>query len=88
MAPEKSHGLCHVIEASILMNQISPRKRHESKWTTLDPQNKEKQFMVVEVLKEEEVTASCVLEVVYSKHPMRIPWRELKNSICWRMGWH
>lgn len=71
------------------MNRVHPKKLLNSKWTAVQPLNKERHFMVTEVeLDEEEtVVVSCVLEPVMTKRSRRIDWRELTDSDVWLQGW-
>ncbi|HAU68316.1 MAG: TIGR02450 family Trp-rich protein [Arenicella sp.] len=70
------------------MNTINPKKLLHSKWTAVNPQNKEKHFIVAEVeIDEDQTVMSCVIEAVYSKRQKAIEWTDLKNSKLWRQGW-
>lgn len=61
-----------------------------SKWTAVNPRNKEKHFLVTQVmpplpplLQIEAVT----LEAVNSGRSLVLPWRELSNPLVWLQGW-
>ncbi|MBM7424196.1 TIGR02450 family Trp-rich protein [Spongiibacter marinus] len=70
------------------MNPINPKKLLLSKWTAVQPVNKEKHFMVTEVeFDEEGVVVDCVIEAVMSKRTESIDWTVLKNTDNWRQGW-
>ena len=70
------------------MNPINPKKLLHSKWTAVQPVNKEKHFMVTEVECDEEgVVVDCVIEAVMSKRTESIDWTVLKNTDNWRQGW-
>ena len=70
------------------MNRIAPAKLPLSKWTAVKPLNKEKHFIVTDVVRDEnDVIESCVLEAVHSKREQVIDWRELENSELWLQGW-
>ncbi len=70
------------------MNPINPKKLLHSKWTAVQPVNKEKHFMVTEVeFDEEGVVVDCVIEAVMSKRTESIDWTVLKNTDNWRQGW-
>ncbi|WP_286696007.1 TIGR02450 family Trp-rich protein [Spongiibacter sp. UBA1325] len=80
------------------MNPIHPKKLLHSKWTAVQPVNKEKHFMVTEVEFDEEgvvvdcvieagVVVDCVIEAVMSKRTESIDWTVLKNTDNWRQGW-
>ena len=73
------------------MNPLSPKKLLLSKWTAVQPLNKEKHFLVSKViysdLEQELIAESVELEAVYSKKIRIIPWRELTDSDYWLQGW-
>lgn len=69
-------------------NQINPRKLLNSKWTAVEPAQKEKHFIVTEIeFDEEGVVISCVIEAVMSKRTFPIQWQNLKNQDQWIQGW-
>ena len=46
-------------------NQINPDKLLLSKWTAVQPYNKEKHFLVTRVIRnEQEIAVACILEAV------------------------
>jgi len=73
------------------MNPLSPKKLLLSKWTAVQPLNKEKHFLVSKVIysdpEQELIAESVELEAVYSKKIRIIPWRELTDSHYWLQGW-
>ncbi|EED33716.1 tryptophan-rich conserved hypothetical protein [gamma proteobacterium NOR5-3] len=70
------------------MNQINPKKLLNSKWSAVNPANKEKHFIVSEVEYDEDgVVVSCCIEAVLSKRSVAIDWQELKNEGTWVYGW-
>tara|TARA_Y100001956_G_C4128506_1_gene191919 strand:- start:6411 stop:6626 length:216 start_codon:yes stop_codon:yes gene_type:complete len=70
------------------MNRINPAKLHNSKWTAIKPEHKEKHFLVSEVeFDEEGAVIICTLEAIMSKNEYSIDWRDLKNSEKWQQGW-
>lgn len=70
------------------MNRINPKKLHHSKWTAVQPQNKEKHFLVTDVVLDAAGhPQACILEAVLSRREMRLDWRELKDEERWRVGW-
>lgn len=70
------------------MNQINPKKLLNSKWTAVQPTNKEKHFIVTEVeFDEEGLVVACSIEAVMSKRLSPINWRDLKNDSHWSLGW-
>ena len=71
------------------MNQVNPNKLNLSKWTAISPQNREKHFLVTELIRDEEgVVQQCVLEAVMTKREQVLPWQQLTDSGCWQQGWH
>lgn len=71
--------------------RLSPQKLRLSKWTAVTPVNKEKHFMVVEVVRPSEDGAAVVdivLEAVHSRRRQIMPWRALADDANWRQGWH
>ena len=73
------------------VRRLSPHKLKLSKWTAVTPVNKEKHFMVVELVEpaqEGGVVEEIVLEAVHSRRRQTMPWRELTDAASWRQGWH
>ena len=67
---------------------INPKKLMHSKWTAVAPVNREKHFMVVELIKDEvEIIQECILEAVINKKQYTIAWQELKKQDKWQQGW-
>jgi len=70
------------------VNIINPEKLLRSKWTAVTPHNKEKHFMVTELVRDEqERVVACLLEAVLTRQVYSFPWQTLKNEAEWRMGW-
>lgn len=70
------------------MNRINPRKLLLSKWTAAHPQNREKHFLVTELIRDEEGTVLEVeLQAVLTQRSERLDWQVLKNSEHWLLGW-
>lgn len=70
------------------MNKINPKKLLCSKWTAVNPEKKEKHFMVTEIeFDEDDSVVSCSIEAVMSKRPISIRWQELKDTSKWMHGW-
>ncbi|NKI35768.1 TIGR02450 family Trp-rich protein [Wenzhouxiangella sp. XN79A] len=70
------------------MNRIHPKKLRNSKWTAVEPVNREKHFLVTEVeYDEEQNVVACTLQAVLSKRETAIDWRELTDRSRWRQGW-
>lgn len=70
------------------MNQINPKKLLNSKWTAVQPANKEKHFTVIEVEYDEDQNVTlCAIQAIHSLRIEQINWRDLKNTNQWKMGW-
>jgi tryptophan-rich hypothetical protein len=70
------------------MNKINPRKLLGSKWTAVNPDNKEKHFIVSEIkFDEQDLVISFTIEAVLSKRSIVIDWNELKDDGDWIHGW-
>ncbi len=70
------------------MNRINPDKLQHSKWTAVQPRNREKHFLVTAVNRDlADRVQSCIIEAVHSRRETEIDWRELKNDARWQHGW-
>ncbi|HDZ55928.1 MAG TPA: TIGR02450 family Trp-rich protein [Pseudomonas xinjiangensis] len=70
------------------MNRINPRKLLHSKWTAVLPTNKEVHFMVIDChLDEQNNPVAVDLEAILTRRIQRLPWRLLKDSRVWKLGW-
>ncbi len=71
------------------MNQINPRKLLLSKWTAVQPLEREKHFIVTDCQLDEleEEVVSVDLQAVLTKRSQRLPWKRLKDSNQWQAGW-
>jgi tryptophan-rich hypothetical protein len=73
---------------SAFMNKINPHKLKLSKWTACEPTDREKHFLVTQLLCDEQGTPVQVeIEAVYSGRVALLDWRELRDSKHWKMGW-
>lgn len=71
-------------------NNLHPKKLLLSKWTSRHPQNKEKHFLVIELVEPDEEGApieKVVIEAVMTKRQFTIPWKNLRDPIDWYQGW-
>ena len=72
----------------MLVNKIHPKKLINSKWTAVNPTNKEKHFLVTEMeFDEDGIAISCSIEAVMSKRIIAIQWQDLKDANIWAHGW-
>lgn len=70
------------------MHTINPNKLHNSKWTAVQPRNREKHFIVTQLLRnEEEQVVEVVIEAVHSNRETILAWQDLKDASAWKMGW-
>jgi tryptophan-rich hypothetical protein len=70
------------------VNAINPRKLLLSKWTAATPRNREKHFLVTELIKDEEGTVLEIeLQAVLTRRSERLPWQVLRDAQAWQMGW-
>jgi len=70
--------------------RLNPKKLLLSKWTAATPQNKEKHFLVTQVITPEPPDAPIEhieLEAVYSRRSVILPWRDLMDNRQWLQGW-
>jgi len=73
-----------------LVNNFNPKKLLNSKWTALNPQNKELHFIVVKLIESEEDESKierCLLQSVMHKTDYEIACEDLKNGSVWQQGW-
>ena len=70
------------------MNALSPKKLLNSKWTAVNPERREKHFLITEVEYDENGKVThCLIEAVMTKRSFSIQWQALKNSNQWVSGW-
>ena len=72
------------------MNNLSPKKLLLTKWTAVQPIDKQKHFLVSKVIVPEppsEKIEFVEIEAVYSQKTSLISWRDLTNSEIWLQGW-
>lgn len=68
--------------------RINPKKLISSKWTAVNPAQKEKHFIVTDVeFDDDDLVVSCLIEAVISRRTFPIQWQELKNQDQWIQGW-
>jgi tryptophan-rich hypothetical protein len=69
-------------------NAINPEKLLLSKWTAVNPKNKEKHFLISEIIRDEqENVVFCRIEAVLTGSIYQIKWQDLKEKSIWRLGW-
>jgi len=71
-------------------NQINPKKLLLSKWTAVNPQEKEKHFLVTKVIDPEQpkhLIELVVMEAVLTKRSFTMRWEDLTDTTKWVQGW-
>ncbi len=69
-------------------HRLNPRKLLLSKWTAAQPLNREKHFLVTQLLTDEDGTVLEVeLQAVLNQRVQRLPWQALRDADSWLMGW-
>jgi len=70
-------------------NRFSKDKLLHSKWTAQEVKNKERHFMVTELVRNEQSHAveQCILQAVMTKNEYVLNPDELKEVSAWQMGW-
>jgi len=60
-----------------------------SKWTAVNPLDKQKHFLVTRVSEDDQnKIVACTLEAVLTHKEYECDWRELKERNRWLAGWH
>ena len=75
---------------SLTQNQINPKKLLLSKWTAVNPQEKERHFLVTKVIDPEQrkhLIEFVVIEAVLTKRSFTMRWEELTDATKWAQGW-
>jgi len=71
-----------------MANKINPQKLMLSKWTAVEPTNKERHFIVTKLFHDENNAIShCRIEAIINHNNYQIEWQQLRNSEAWLMGW-
>jgi len=70
-------------------HRLNPRKLLLSKWTAAQPRNKEKHFLVTELLlgDDEQTVIGVALQAVMTGNVQQLPWQALQDAEQWRIGW-
>ena len=70
-------------------NQINPQKLLLSKWTALEPRDKEKHFLVTKVIDLEQpkhLIEFVEMEAVLTRRSFSTRWEELTDATKWLQG--
>ena len=69
---------------------INPKKLLMSKWSAVTPVNKEKHYIVTNLIQPTLPLLPIThieIEAVLSKRKQILPWHELSNTDMWHQGW-
>ncbi|MFT6915382.1 MAG: tryptophan-rich hypothetical protein [Motiliproteus sp.] len=74
------------------MNQINPEKLLHSKWTRVNPKDREKHFMVTALYRdtggdEANSIVDIELQAVVTRRSEALPWQTLQQAEQWQPGW-
>jgi tryptophan-rich hypothetical protein len=71
-------------------NPVNRKKLPGSKWTAVRPVDREKHFLVVDWVRDDdgEATDEILLEAILTNAVHTLHWRELEDRDRWRIGWH
>lgn len=68
--------------------RLNPRKLLLSKWTAAQPQDRERHFLVTELIRDEQDNILGVeLQAVLTQRSQQLDWRQLQDSERWLQGW-
>lgn len=68
--------------------RLNPRKLLLSKWTAAQPQNRERHFLVTELIRDEQDNILGVeLQAVLTQRSQQLDWHQLQDSERWLKGW-
>lgn len=68
--------------------RLDPRKLLLSKWTAAQPRDRERHFLVIQLIRDERDDLLAVeLQAVVSGRSQRLDWHELKDAQRWLQGW-
>jgi len=74
----------------LTVRRLNPNKLLLSKWTAALPKNKEKHFLVTQLIKPDLLDAPIEhieLEAIYSRRSFILPCRDLTDTGQWLQGW-
>ena len=84
----KAPGSFAMLGQAMNDNRINPAKLLHSKWTAVEPKNREKHFLVTKLLRDEGgKIIACRIEAVHSQREFELDWRALKDTRQWLIGW-
>ena len=70
------------------MNRFNPEKLVLTKWTAVNPVDKQKHFLISQLIRDDdEKIIGCIIEAVLTKQFHRIDHNDLKDDRTWLQGW-
>ena len=72
------------------MTHLHPKKLLLTKWTAVQPIDRQKHFLVTTVIQPDDPAAAIEwieIEAVMTKARQQIAWRALRDVSLWRQGW-
>ena len=82
--------MTHNLPNKIAKRIVNPKKRMLTKWTAVNPINKEKHFMVTKIVMPDLIKLPIefiALEAVFSGRKQLLAWKQLNDSTLWLQGW-
>jgi tryptophan-rich hypothetical protein len=75
--------------SDVVRNPVNRKKLPGSKWTAVKPQRREKHFIVLDWVRDDDgrPTDKVLLEAVLTRSVRELDWRELGDSDVWSIGW-
>ncbi|MDR6237015.1 TIGR02450 family Trp-rich protein [Pseudomonas oryzihabitans] len=70
--------------------RINPSKLLHSKWTAVQPRERQRHFIVTRVYApevESDPISQIDLQAVLTRRTWTLDWRELLDAECWLQGW-
>lgn len=70
-------------------NPVNRNKIVGSKWTATRPVDRQKHFIVIDWVRDEDGTPTELIEIeaVLTRNVSVLHWRELGDPAIWRIGW-
>jgi tryptophan-rich hypothetical protein len=69
-------------------NKFNPEKLKLSKWTAVNPSQKEKHWLVIDVIRDKnQLVVGCIIEAVINKREVELDFRALEDQQQWLQGW-
>ena len=70
-------------------NPVNRKKLAGSKWTAIRPVDRQKHFVVLDWVRDEDgaPTEMVEIEAILTRNVRTVHWRELGDPATWRIGW-